>query len=79
MVVGYSMGSWVTAVAGPADARVKARVLMVGGATELPPAALLIPQAAAAAEPKELIWYDCGYLLAEDAYDKAAEWTATLP
>jgi dienelactone hydrolase len=31
--VGYSMGSWIGSVAGPADDRIKAMVLMVGGAT----------------------------------------------
>lgn len=115
VLAGYSMGSWINSVAGPADPRVKAMVLMVGGATELPPAAMMIPQVAAtdprlaiahfggkpllmlgatkdyvvtpdmvkrlyaaAAEPKELVWYDAGHLLTEEAYEKAAEWVAGL-
>jgi hypothetical protein len=115
VLAGYSMGSWINSVAGPADPRVKAMVLMVGGATELPPAAMMIPQVAAtdprlaiahfggkpllmlgatkdyvvtpdmvkrlyaaAAEPKELLWYDAGHLLTEEAYEKAAEWVAGL-
>jgi dienelactone hydrolase len=115
VLAGYSMGSWVNSVAGPADPRVRAMVLMVGGATEMPPAARLVPQIAAtdprlaiahfagkpllmlggkrdyvvtpdmvkrlyaaAGEPKELVWYDSGHLLTEEAYEKAAEWVANL-
>jgi dienelactone hydrolase len=115
VLAGYSMGSWINGVAGAADPRVKAMVLMVGGASELPPLALLVPQIAAtdprlaiahfagrpllmlggkrdyvvtpdmvkrlyaaAAEPKELRWYDSGHLLNEEAYDEAAEWVAAL-
>jgi dienelactone hydrolase len=44
VLMGYSLGSWVNAVAGPADDRVKAMVLMVGGAHDIPIAALPIPQ-----------------------------------
>ena len=33
---------------------------------------------AAAPEPKEIEWYDCGHLLTEEAYDKAAAWVAGL-
>jgi dienelactone hydrolase len=113
VLAGYSMGSWVNSVVGPADPRVKAMVLMVGGASEMHPAALLVPQIAAtdprlaiahfagkpvlmlagrrdyvvtpdmvkrlyaaAAEPKEIVWYDCGHLLCEEAFEKAAEWVA---
>ena len=47
VLVGYSMGSWINSVVGPADERVRAMVLMVGGAHDLPPAALMIPQLAA--------------------------------
>jgi dienelactone hydrolase len=46
-LAGYSMGSWISSVVGPVDPRVKAMVLMVGGATEIAPAALRIPQVAA--------------------------------
>lgn len=46
-LAGYSMGSWIGSVVGPTDDRVKAMVLMVGGATDLPPAMLRIPQIAA--------------------------------
>jgi len=46
-LVGYSMGSWIGSVVGPADDRVKAMVLMVGGATDIPALALLLPQVAA--------------------------------
>jgi dienelactone hydrolase len=111
VLAGYSMGSWISSVVGPADERVRAMVLMVGGAHETHPAALLIPQVAAtdprlaiahfagkpvlmlagktdyvvtpqmvkrlyaaAAEPKEIVWYDCGHLLIPEAYQKAAEW-----
>jgi dienelactone hydrolase len=113
VLVGYSMGSWINSVVGPSDDRVRAMVMMVGGAHDLPPAALLIPQVvasdprmaiahfagrpllmlgakrdpvvppemcerlfAAAAEPKELLWYDCGHLLVPEAYEEAAEWVA---
>jgi dienelactone hydrolase len=111
VLAGYSMGSWINSVAGPADERVRAMVLMVGGAQDIPPAALLLPQLAAcdprvaiahfagkpllmlagkkdfvvppdmckrlyaaAEEPKELRWYDCGHLLTQDAYEDAAKW-----
>lgn len=47
VLAGYSMGSWISSVVGPADDRVKAMVLMVGGATDLPATALRIPQVAA--------------------------------
>jgi alpha-beta hydrolase superfamily lysophospholipase len=47
VLVGYSMGSWINSVVGPADDRVRAMVLMVGGAADIPPAALLLPQVAA--------------------------------
>jgi len=113
VLVGYSMGSWINSVVGPADERVRAMVLMVGGAHDLPPAALMIPQLAAsdprlaiahfagkpllmvgakrdyvvtpdmcerlfaaAAEPKEMVWYDCGHLLTAEAYEDAAAWVA---
>src|SRR5437868_5240469 len=36
VLVGYSMGSWINSVVGPADDRVKAMVLMVGGAQDIP-------------------------------------------
>jgi len=47
VLAGYSMGSWISSVAGPADDRVRGMVLMVGGATVIPPALLAIPQVAA--------------------------------
>src|SRR4051812_8904020 len=47
VLAGYSMGSWVNSLVGPSDSRVKAMVLMVGGAQDVPPAALLVPQIAA--------------------------------
>lgn len=46
-LAGYSLGSWISSLAGPSDPRVKEMVLMVGGAREIPPAVLKIPQAAA--------------------------------
>jgi dienelactone hydrolase len=113
VLVGYSMGSWINSVVGPSDDRVRAMVMMVGGAHDLPPAAMLVPQVvasdprmaiahfagrpllmlgakrdqvvppevcerlfAAAAEPKKLLWYDCGHLLVPEAYQEAAEWVA---
>ncbi|HEY8667947.1 MAG TPA: alpha/beta fold hydrolase [Tepidisphaeraceae bacterium] len=44
VLAGYSMGSFIDSVAGPADERVKAMVLMVGGAPDLGGMAALIPQ-----------------------------------
>ncbi len=110
-LMGYSLGSWINAVVGPADDRVKAMVLMVGGAHDvaldtLPlaqlrstdprtaianfsPRPVLMLNAkedvlvtpdmgrrlfAAAHEPKEQRWYDCGHLLCTEAYDDAAAW-----
>ena len=112
-LAGYSMGSWINSVTGAADGRVTSMVLMVGGAHDIPPAALMIPQIAAcdprlalahfagrpllmlnarqdytvtpdmgerlfaaAAEPKEQRWFDCGHHLCDDAYAAAAEWVA---
>ena len=46
-LVGYSLGSWIDSVAGALDPRVSAMVLMVGGATDIPLPALLVPQIAA--------------------------------
>lgn len=43
-LVGYSMGSWINSVVGPADSRVNAMCLMVGGANDIPPVALMLPQ-----------------------------------
>jgi alpha-beta hydrolase superfamily lysophospholipase len=58
-LVGYSMGSWIGSVAGPADDRVKAMVLMVGGAADVPAAALLLPQVAAV-DPRMAIAHFAG-------------------
>jgi dienelactone hydrolase len=44
VLMGYSLGSWINAVAGPADDRVKAMVLMVGGAHDVALDALPIKQ-----------------------------------
>jgi dienelactone hydrolase len=44
VLMGYSLGSWINAVVGPADERVKAMVLMVGGAHDVVLAALPLPQ-----------------------------------
>jgi dienelactone hydrolase len=46
IVAGYSMGAWINSVAGPADERVRAMVLMVGGAWDMA-AMRLLPQLAA--------------------------------
>jgi len=51
ILAGYSMGSWLDSIAGPIDDRVRAMVLMVGGAHDLARAAPLLrtlPQIAAA-------------------------------
>src|SRR5258706_15885015 len=45
-LAGYSLGALIDSVAGPADPRVKAMLLMVGGAPEFPPALSLIPELA---------------------------------
>ena len=50
VLVGYSMGAWIHSIAGPADPRVRAMVLMVGGATELAHTRLI--PALAAADPQ---------------------------
>lgn len=47
VLIGYSLGSWVNACVGSLDDRVKAMVLMVGGAWDTPAPALLVPQIAA--------------------------------
>ncbi len=62
ILCGYSMGSWIDAIAGPADTRVKAMVLMVGGAADTPAAALLIPQIAAT-DPRLALSHFAGPLL----------------
>ena len=51
VLAGYSMGSWLDSIVGPVDERVRAMVLMVGGAHDLTRAAPLLrtlPQIAAA-------------------------------
>ena len=51
VLAGYSMGAWLHSVAGPIDPRVRAMVLMVGGAHDLAhvaPLLRMLPQAAAA-------------------------------
>lgn len=47
VLAGYSMGSWISSVAGPCDDRVRAMVLMVGGAHDTPASVLKNPMAAA--------------------------------
>jgi len=47
VLAGYSMGAIMNSVIGPSDARVKAMVLMVGGAPDIPPVLALVPQLAA--------------------------------
>lgn len=46
-LVGYSLGSWMSSVVGPSEPRVKAMVLMVGGAMPIPAERLKDPRAAA--------------------------------
>jgi len=46
-LVGYSLGSWISSVAGPSDPRVRAMVLMVGGAWDIPAELLNDPHVAA--------------------------------
>jgi fermentation-respiration switch protein FrsA (DUF1100 family) len=48
VLAGYSMGSWLDSIAGPIDPRVKAMVLLVGGATDSAPLLQMLPQLAAA-------------------------------
>lgn len=50
ILTGYSMGAWIDSIAGPSDPRVRAMVLMVGGATELAHTRLI--PALAAADPQ---------------------------
>lgn len=59
VLVGYSMGSWLNSVAGPADERVRAMVLMVGGATELGRVASILP-AVIAVDPRRAIVHFAG-------------------
>jgi fermentation-respiration switch protein FrsA (DUF1100 family) len=58
-LVGYSLGSWVSSVVGPCDDRVNAMVLMVGGAHEIPPAALKNPEVIAV-DPRAAIAHFAG-------------------
>jgi pimeloyl-ACP methyl ester carboxylesterase len=53
-LAGYSMGSWLNSIAGPADDRVRAMVLMVGGATDAGPVMKMLP-ALAAADPLQAL------------------------
>lgn len=48
-LAGYSLGSFVSSITGPADERVAGMLLMVGGALDLPLALLQVPQVAALA------------------------------
>jgi fermentation-respiration switch protein FrsA (DUF1100 family) len=47
ILVGYSMGALFNSVIGPADDRVKAMCLMVGGTVDFPPVMAMVPQFAA--------------------------------
>jgi dienelactone hydrolase len=47
ILVGYSMGAIFDSIVGPADPRVKAMCLMVGGTVEFPPVFSMVPQIAA--------------------------------
>jgi dienelactone hydrolase len=47
ILVGYSMGALFNSVVGPADPRVKAMCLMVGGTVDFPPMMAMVPQFAA--------------------------------
>jgi len=112
MLVGYSMGAIFNSVVGPADARVKAMCLLVGGTPNFPAIFAGVPQLAAlqpqlaiarftgpvlmlnatrdhiiskemtdrlfgaAAEPKQLKWYDSDHMLPAEAYEEAAKWVA---
>ena len=62
ILVGYSMGSVFDAVAGPADPRVKAMCLMVGGTIDFPPIFTMVPQLAAIQPYRDSVevvdWYD---------------------
>lgn len=53
-LVGYSLGSWLSAIAAAADERVGQLVLMVGGATELDAAMLELPFIAAS-DPRSAV------------------------
>ena len=54
VLAGYSMGSWLDSIAGPVDPRVKAMVLMVGGATDAAPFLRMLPQLATA-DPTQVL------------------------
>jgi dienelactone hydrolase len=47
ILVGYSMGAIFNSVVGPADPRVRAMCLMVGGTVDFPPMMAMVPQFAA--------------------------------
>jgi dienelactone hydrolase len=47
IMVGYSMGAIFESIVGPADPRVKAMCLMVGGTVDFPPVFTMVPQIAA--------------------------------
>lgn len=46
-ILGYSMGSWISAIVGPSDPRIKTMILMVGGIPEIPPEKVTHPRASA--------------------------------
>ena len=53
-LLGYSLGSWISTIAGASDARVGSMVLMVGGATDLSPELMALPTFAAS-DPRAAI------------------------
>jgi pimeloyl-ACP methyl ester carboxylesterase len=59
VLAGYSLGSWISSIAGPTDKRIKAMVLMVGGALDIPALALLSPEIAAT-DPREALPHFAG-------------------
>jgi fermentation-respiration switch protein FrsA (DUF1100 family) len=80
-LVGYSMGSWINSVAGAADPRVSAMVLMVGGAVDIPAMALLLPQVAAT-DPRLALAHFAGrpLLMLNGRHDPTvpADWASRL-
>jgi dienelactone hydrolase len=70
ILAGYSMGSWLNSIVGPADDRVRAMVLMVGGATDSGPLVKAFP-ALAAADPTQVLPHFKGrpLLLLNGRYD----------
>ncbi len=69
LLTGYSMGSWIGAIAGPADDRIRGMVLMVGGAVEYGRVVQMLPAVAVVDPLRAIVNFAPRPLLMLSAYN----------